>query len=110
MLRKLRLPCAVLIMLLAFGAAAMDLQQAKIAGLVGEQQNGYLGLVASHAPADVKQLIKQVNTARRQKYQGIATKNKLTMKQVEALAGGKATKKPRAGHFIQTANGQWVKK
>ena len=110
MLRNMRLPCAVLMMLLAFGAAAMDLQQAKNGGLVGEQLNGYLGLVASDAPAEVKQLMKKVNTARRAKYQSIAAKNKLKIKQVETLAGGKATKKTRAGHFIQTSSGRWVKK
>ena len=53
MLRNVQLLCAVLMMLLTFNAAAMDLQQAKTAGLIGEQRNGYLGLVSGDAAMSV---------------------------------------------------------
>ena len=108
--RHFRLLAAVVLALLTFSVSALDLQQAKTAGLVGEQRNGYIGAVAAKPSPEVKALIKSVNAARRDRYQGIAAKNKLQLKQVEALAADKAIKKTRRGHFVQAANGKWVKK
>ena len=110
MLRPLKLLCAGLLAIFALSASAIDLQQAKSSGQVGEQRDGYLGVVTANASAEVKKLVKSVNAARRQKYQGIAAKNKLNIKQVETLAAEKAINKTRSGHFIKTGDGRWVKK
>lgn len=93
---------------------AMDLQQAmsalgsaKTQGLVGEQPNGYLGVVSSSAQA--KEIADLINQARKAEYQKLAAKNGIQLADVEAIAGKKAIEKTESGQFIQL-NGQWQKK
>ncbi len=93
---------------MTFSAWAVSLDQAKQQGLVGEMANGYLGVVVTSP--EVTSLVKTVNTKRKNLYLDIARKNKLTMKQVTALAGEKAIAKTRSGHLIKLASGSWIKK
>ncbi len=93
---------------MTFSAWAISLDQAKQQGLVGEMANGYLGVVVTSP--DVTSLVKTVNAKRKNFYLDIARKNKLTMKQVTALAGEKAIAKTRSGHLIKLASGSWIKK
>ncbi len=93
---------------ITFSAWAISLEQAKQQGLVGEMSNGYLGLVVSSP--EVKSLVLSVNQKRKELYLNIARKNKLTMKQVTALAGEKAIAKTRSGQLIKLASGGWIKK
>lgn len=93
---------------------AMDLQQAmtelpvaKGQGLVGEQPNGYLGVVK--AEGDTATLVQLINSARRNEYQKLATANGLQLADVEKLAGQKALEKTQSGHFI-LSDGKWQKK
>ena len=98
--------------LLAFNAAyvfAVDLQQVKNDGVIGEQLNGYLGVVSADADADVRDLVADINAKRKAKYQSIASANSTSLETVELLAGKKAVEKTRAGNYIQTATG-WKKK
>ncbi len=98
--------------LLAFNAAyvfAVDLQQVKNDGVIGEQLNGYLGVVRADADADVRDLVADINAKRKAKYQSIASANSTSLETVELLAGKKAVEKTRAGNYIQTATG-WKKK
>ncbi|WMS85834.1 YdbL family protein [Pleionea litopenaei] len=102
----------VLVLCLTFGlstAMAADLDSAKASGLIGEKPDGYLGLVVSDAPADVKALVEEVNTKRKQKYLEIANKRNATLADVERIAGEAALKKTLPGHYI-FKNGEWVKK
>ena len=107
-LKKLIL--TTLLVLVTLSATAMDLNTAKSRGFLGEQQNGYLGLVNSSAPGDAKSLMRQVNDQRRANYQSIARSNGIDLKSVESLAGQKAINKTARGHFFQASNGQWIKK
>jgi uncharacterized protein YdbL (DUF1318 family) len=88
-------------------AFAIELDTAKETGLVGEQQNGYLGAVVQSS--EVMELINDINAKRKAKYQELATKNGITLEQVEILAAKKAYEKTKSGHYLQL-NGQWVKK
>ncbi len=99
---------------LSLPVLAMDLQQAmsalgpaKAQGLVGEQPNGYLGVVATSAQA--KEIADLINQARKAEYQKLAAKNGIQLADVEAIAGKKAIEKTEPGQFIQL-NGQWQKK
>ncbi|GGO70309.1 YdbL family protein [Bowmanella pacifica] len=94
-------------LLLSLPAMAIELDEAKQKGYVGEQTDGYLGIVKS-AP-EVPELVKDVNAKRKAKYQELAQKNGISLAQVEALAGKKAVEKTSAGHYI-LLDGQWVKK
>jgi uncharacterized protein YdbL (DUF1318 family) len=102
----------LLIALLAFSPAAwaITLQEAKQQGVVGEQRDGYLGLVNSAASAEVQALIDQVNRERRERYQQIAQQNGISVAQVQALFFEQAVEATQAGHYLQNASGGWVKK
>lgn len=89
-------------------ALAIDLQQVKADGLIGEQLNGYLGVVSAASP-DVRALVDDVNKKRKAKYQSIAAQNSTSLETVELLAGKKAIEKTSAGNYIQSATG-WKKK
>lgn len=97
-------------LLLAGTAFAVTLQEAKEQGLVGEQRDGYVGLVASNVPAEVQALVRQVNEQRRQRYEQIARDNGITMAQVTTLAYEQAVQATQPGHYIQLPNGDWVRK
>ena len=90
-------------------ALAVDLQQVKNNGLVGEQLNGYLGLVSADATAEVRALVADVNARRKAKYESIAAQNGAGLETVELLAGKKAIEKTSPGNYIQSATG-WKKK
>lgn len=105
----------LLAMVLALAGApavlwAASLDQAKSQGLVGEQANGYLGMVAANAPADVKALVADINQKRKQEYQAIAQRNNTSLDAVEALAGKKAIELTPAGQYVRPPSGQWIKK
>jgi len=99
---------AMVTLTITFSAWAVSLEQAKQQGLVGEMANGYLGIVVTSPEA--ASLVAKVNKKRKNIYFDIARKNKLTMKQVTALAGEKAIAKTRSGHLIKMASGGWIKK
>lgn len=103
-----------LLLSLSFNAQAMNLQQAmqnlssyKAQGLVGEQPNGYLGVVKNQQSA--ASLVDFINQARKEKFVKIAKTHQLSITKIEALAGKKAFQKTPSGQFIQL-NGHWQKK
>jgi uncharacterized protein len=93
---------------LSFSASALTLKEAKQSGIVGEQMDGYLGIVRAHA--DAKRLILAVNTKRLNVYQKLAKNNKLPVASVAKLAGEKAIAKTAKGNYIRSAQGRWIKK
>ena len=103
-----KISLALFALSITFSAWAISLDQAKQQGLVGEMANGYLGVVITST--EVTSLVDSVNKKRKGIYLDIARKNKLTMKQVTALAGEKAISKTSSGHFIKLASGGWIKK
>jgi len=105
-IKKISLTIAVLT--ITFSAWAMNLNEAKQKGLVGEMANGYLGIVV--ASTDISTLVASVNKKRKNIYINLARKNKITMQQVTVLAGKKAIAKTQPGHFIKNTSGSWVKK
>lgn len=99
-----------LLCLLAFNAAAfaITLDEAKANGLVGEQLDGYLGLVVQNAKA--QEVVADVNAKRRELYRKLAEKNGVSLEVVAKLAAEKAAEKTQSGHYIQNMDGEWVKK
>lgn len=109
-LRSIILVFGLLLWLPATSALAQNLtlDQAESRGLVGEQLNGYLGVVQS-APG-VQALVDEINLKRRQLYREVARKNVIPLAAVEELAGRKAIEKSNPGEFVQNANGEWVRR
>ena len=94
-------------MLFCSAAFALELDTAKDTGLVGEQENGYLGAIVDKA--DVLALITDINAKRKAKYMELASKNNITLEQVEKLAAQKAYQKTESGHYLRQ-DGEWIKK
>ena len=88
---------------------AADLAQAKTAGLVGEQLDGYLGVVRADAPGDVKAMINSINSRRRTEYERIAKQNGVSVDQVSRLTAQKVIQQAAPGHYVQTPAG-WQKR
>lgn len=107
-MKKLTTLLAICLLLIAQPAFSIDLQTAKSQGLVGELSGGYLAAVETPT-AEVKALIDDINAKRKKKYMEIAARNKITLKDVEELAGKKAIEKSKAGSYIKDG-GSWKKK
>jgi len=95
---------------LVLPAQALDLQQAKNQGLVGELATGYLGSPQGSPSADVKSLIADINAKRKAKYAEIAQSQGITLEAVEKLAGKKAFEKTESGHYVNVPGVGWQKK
>ena len=111
-IRKFLMPILLATSLLSTTVAAMDLNgamsnlsQAKSAGLLGEQPNGYLGVV--QAQGNAAEVARLINEARRAEYQRLAKGNNIQLSDVETMAGKKALEKTPAGQYIQL-NGKWL--
>lgn len=87
--------------------AMSQLSSAKQQGLVGEQTNGYLGVVKNQNNATT--IVNLINNARKQQYQKMAASHKVKLNEIEALAGKKAIQKTAAGLYIKV-DGRWMKK
>jgi uncharacterized protein YdbL (DUF1318 family) len=102
---------ALLISMLAVSVAvASPLTKPKADGLIGEQANGYIGLVDQNAPADIKKLVKDVNAKRKAGYQKIAAKQGTSLADVEKVGGNTAIQKTLKGNYIRESSGGWRKK
>jgi uncharacterized protein len=110
----LKLSLCSLLLAISLPLMAMDLQQAmsnlssaKAQGLVGEQADGYLGVVV--ASPETAETVKLINEARHAQYLRLAKDNNLALPDVEAMAGQKAIEKTQIGQYIQV-NKKWAKK
>lgn len=93
---------------LAFPTWALDLQQARSQGLVGELPNGYVGVVQSNPEA--QKLATDVNARRKQEYQRISKENGEPVAVVAKLAAVQIIQKLPSGSLYQSPDGRWVKK
>lgn len=97
--------------LLAFSvAAASPLTKPKADGLIGEQANGYIGLVRQDVPPEIRKLVNDVNARRKAGYQEIASKQGTNLEEVEKVGGMTAIEKTLKGNYIRDINGVWHKK
>ncbi|WP_425460556.1 YdbL family protein [Halopseudomonas laoshanensis] len=92
---------------LSLNEAMSALPAAKSAGQLGEQPNGYLGVVSASGSA--AEIAKQINQARREEYQRLAEENGIQLRDVESIAGKKALDRTPAGQYI-LLNDVWMKK
>ena len=107
---KTRFKAAIIAALLLAGAAqALDLAGAKSQGWLGEQRDGYLGLVKPEAPAEARQLLEQVNRQRRAQFEQIAARNGITQDEAAAVFAREAAQRTQAGNYVQGPAG-WIRK
>ncbi len=101
---KLILPAAIITML-CLPAYALDLQQARVQGLVGEQTTGYVGIVK--ASQEAQHVAAQVNAKRRQEYERISKENGQPADVVAKLAAEQIISNLPSGSYYQAADGSW---
>lgn len=118
-MRSLYLPrCSTVVLALVVSAIlgfvvpswGLTLEEAKAQGLVGEQPNGYLGVVQSGAAPAVQALADDINQKRRSTYEDIARRNATSLEAVEMLAGKTAIEHTKPGYFIRRPSGEWLQK
>jgi hypothetical protein len=85
---------------------AMPLDDAKRVGHLGEQADGYLGVVPG-APPSARALADRINGERAAHYGEIAGKTGTSPAAVAAIAGQKRIARASTGEWIRDANGKW---
>jgi uncharacterized protein len=104
------LTAGVVLLALAGPAMAIDLDQARSQGVVGERPDGLVGAVASNPPADVAALVASINAARLAEYKSIAQKNGTPLDAVQAVAGERQLSRAKENKwFVLDASGRWAK-
>jgi uncharacterized protein YdbL (DUF1318 family) len=92
---------------LAGDKAAVD--AAKAAGTVGEQADGYLGIVSS-ADGTVTAAVNEINNGRRQVYSQTAAKSGVTPDAAGQATGAQLIAKVPGGQYFKPLGGAWTKK
>jgi uncharacterized protein len=93
---------------LSWSVWALDLQQAKQQGLIGEQLNGLVGVV--RGSGEVNAIANDINRKRLESYQDIARRTGTSLTVVQSRAGQLNVERTASGHYIQLADGSWRRK
>ena len=101
---------AILIAMISPLALAQSLEEAKANGIIGEKSDGYIGFVQDNASPELVALVNDVNRQRRARYAEIAQQNNISINEVAQLAYLRAVEATRPGHYIEDAEGRWVRK
>jgi uncharacterized protein len=101
---------AIGLLLLLQNAWAIDLQDAKDQGLVGEANTGYLAAVQTPASGAVKELIADVNAKRKAEFERTAEKTGTSLEQVANRFYELAVQRTAPGNYYQDRSGAWQKK
>jgi len=116
--RSLGVAAALALALAAAGAAPAfaDVAQsrtvvdsAKAAGTVGEQGDGYLGVVGSASPAIVA-AVAEINAGRAAAYRETAAKTGVTPEAAGQATARQLIERLPAGAYYKPLNGGWTKK
>jgi len=99
---------AAVIGLISSSAWALDLQEARSKGLVGETTTGYIERISGGA--DVSALVSEVNLKRRAEYKRIAAEKGQSVDVVAKVATGTIAGNLPAGAKYTDASGKWVVK
>ena len=90
-------------------AAKAVVDAAKAKGQIGEQGDGYLGVVAAPPPADVAAALAEINTGRAAAYHDIAAKTGATPEAAGQATALKLFAKLPPGQFYKPLGGAWTK-
>ena len=94
---------------IALPALALDLDEARAKGAVGERSDGYVAAVKDAPPGELRRLVDEVNAKRRAYYAEIAQRNGTPVEAVAALAGQKLLAGAPSGQWVHDGSG-WKKK
>jgi hypothetical protein len=92
-------------------AASAAIEAAKSQCIVGEQADGYLGVVdAGKASEALKREVASVNLQRKAAYARFAESQGVTVEVAAALTAEKLINQAPAGQCVRDGNGKWIKK
>ncbi len=84
---------------------------AKAKGIVGEQNNGYLGYVTATSDAALKAAVTEINAGRRDVFAQAAAKNGVAVEAAGVSAyANSILPKVKSGEYYQDGTGAWIKK
>jgi uncharacterized protein YdbL (DUF1318 family) len=87
-------------------AQELTLQEAKSRGWIGEQSDGYVGLVTQEAPPAVRDLVTRINTRRTDVYVSIAKQEGISVVAVAVRSGERLIGEAAPGEWVWQ-NGGW---
>ena len=94
----------------AFAATAI-VEQAKAQCIVGEQADGYLGIIdASKASEQVKREVRAINQQRKAYYSKLAQRNGVTIEAAAALTAKTLIDDAKPGQCVRDSTGVWKQK
>jgi uncharacterized protein YdbL (DUF1318 family) len=90
-------------------AAKATVDAAKAAGKVGEQGDGYLGIVAD-ADTALRAAVAEINAGRKQVYSDTAAKTGVTVEAAGEATARQLIARVPAGQMFKPLGGSWTKK
>lgn len=92
-------------------AATAAIEEAKMECIVGEQNDGYIGVVdGAEAPQNLLREVKSINLQRKAAYSKLAKRNGVTIDAAAMLTAERLINDAPAGHCVQDEGGAWVEK
>ena len=92
-------------------AASALVENAKDNCIVGEQADGYLGVVdGASASAELQREIRDINQQRKAVYANLAKRNGVTIEVAAALTAEKLMNQATSGQCVQSSSGEWIKR
>ncbi len=89
---------------------AESLDSRKESGQVGEQLDGYIGIVTPTPSAELEAMVAELNKKRRERYTDIAKTREVDVSQVASLAGKKLVERTPSGQYVKDGSGKWRKR
>jgi len=95
----------------AGAAASPEIEAAKAQCVVGEQSDGYLGIIdASKVDENLRRQVRANNQQRKAIYADFAAKNGLTVETAAAIFAEQQVNGAPSGQCVRDQNGVWLKK
>lgn len=92
-------------------AAPAAIEEAKMECIVGEQNDGYIGVVdGAEAPQNLLREVKSINLQRKAAYSKLAKRNGVTIDAAAMLTAERLINDAPSGHCVQDEGGAWVEK
>lgn len=91
-------------------AASPMIEIAKSQCIVGEQSDGYLGVIDQMAASEeVKREVRAVNQQRKAAFADLAARNGVTIEDAASLTGKRLVESATSGECVRTPDGTWAK-
>ena len=91
-------------------AASPAIESAKAQCVIGERNDGYLGVVAGKTAAtDVLREMRSINQQRKAAYERLAERNGVTVAVAAALTAERLVNSAKSGECVQNGSGAWIR-